>query len=200
MKIIRALGIYRFLLGVAIFASSNVAYASLNSEFSKIFDNSMSYQTGGFAIKANGYKGATGANYSLRNKVVRAQSLYSVKLPTLSIGCSGIDFFGGSFKFIDSDRLIAALRATAASAATYAFKIALEAMCSTCMKEMAALQKKIEKFGLMLQDSCMMGKQLSETAADGLGIDRENGRPFSRSIPRPSAAVSDNCLPIIQLS
>ncbi|MBO1928812.1 conjugal transfer protein TraH [Providencia rettgeri] len=63
----------------------------------------------------------------VRNQL-RTLTPVNVTLPKASGGCAGIDFFAGSFSFINTEEFIQLLRNIAANSVGLAFQLAINAM------------------------------------------------------------------------
>lgn len=74
--------------------------------------------------------------------------------PSISAGCSGLDFFGGSLTLMSKDELIQAGRNIAAGAAVYAFRLSLNSICSSCMSIMSQIQSYMDRINAMAKTSC----------------------------------------------
>ena len=98
------------------------ANASLNAELDKVF-GSMSNVTepGTFNSASRGV--ISGGRVVIKNKVMAAPDLISMQLPSANGGCGGIDAFGGSFSFINSDQIVQLFRSMASNAAGLAFQM-----------------------------------------------------------------------------
>ncbi|AVQ00303.1 hypothetical protein C7S18_23690 (plasmid) [Ahniella affigens] len=107
----------------------------------------------------------TMGSFSYRTPVTRPQIL-SFDPPRFSGGCGGIDLYGGSFSFISKEELQGLMRQIAANAKSYAFNLALGAVCNKCLQEMQALQDKVQKINQMMKSSCDIGQALVNSAAD----------------------------------
>lgn len=94
-----------------------------------------------------------------RNRVV-APNFINFDPPSFAGGCQGIDLYGGSFSFINKDQLTQALRAVASNALSYAFTLALEGVCPTCMQKMEKLRDWVDNINKEMKDSCRWGKSL----------------------------------------
>lgn len=139
------------------------AWANLQQEIDSMFD-SMSNVTAPGSTMDQRRGLLSGGRYSLRSHVMNVQ-LLSVLPPSASMGCNGIDIFGGSFSFISKDQFIQLLRTIAANASGYAFKMAMQAMCPSCDAAMSNLQSIIQKLNKMSVDSCQAGKEIVTAAA-----------------------------------
>lgn len=102
---------------------------------------------------------------SFRTPVTRPQ-LLSLDPPRFSGGCGGIDLYGGSFSFISREELQGLMRQIAANAKSYAFNLALGAVCNKCLQEMQALQDKVQRINQMMKSSCDVAQAIVNTAAD----------------------------------
>ena len=87
--------------------------------------------------------------------------------PSLSTGCSGIDFFGGSFSLMSKDELVQIGRAIIQGAGSYAFGLALDSICPSCNAEMKALKKQLDLANSYLTDSCSASEALLRSDALG---------------------------------
>lgn len=147
---------------VAVLAAAP-AWANLQEEVNGMFD-SMSNTTSPGMVMDQRRGLIAGGQYSLRTHVMDVQ-LLSVLPPSASMGCNGIDLFGGSFSFISADQFIQLLRTIAANASGYAFKMALQAMCPSCDAAMSNLQGIIQKLNRMSVNSCQTGKKIAAMAS-----------------------------------
>lgn len=59
---------------------------------------------------------------------IKAVNLVTFDPPRIDAGCGGIDLYGGSFSFINSQQLIQIFRQVAADAAGLAFKAAIKSI------------------------------------------------------------------------
>jgi len=116
-------------------------------------------------FESSGRPVASLGSFSYRTPVTRPQ-LLSFDPPRFSGGCGGIDLYGGSFSFIGKEELQGLMRQIAANAKSYAFNLALGAVCNKCLQEMQALQDKVQKINQMMKSSCDMAQALVNTAMD----------------------------------
>ena len=115
----------------------------------------------------------SGGSVYVRNPIVNTE-LVNLQAPSFKAGCGGIDFFGGSFSFINADQFVQLLRAVASNAKGYAFNIALDIACSDCMAWINNLQAKIQKLNEMFGNSCQLAQGLVTDVANAFGTNREN--------------------------
>lgn len=144
------------------------AKAGLEQELSGMFSDMINVTPGGsYETQRRGV--ITGGNISMRNKVVHP-NLISFAPPNFKGGCNGIDLFGGSFSFINSEKLTQLMRSIAQAAIGYAFQLAIEGMCPTCAQVIAKLQKDIAAINSLMRNSCEAGKWITSTMANATGL------------------------------
>jgi len=95
----------------------------------------------------------TGGSLTIRTPVVNIRP-FAMRGPSITVGCGGIDAFFGSFSMISKEQLVQAMRAIVTAAITYAFQIALEAMCPTCSDVLKWLQDKLAMANEFVTNSC----------------------------------------------
>lgn len=100
------------------------------------------------------------------------ERLVSLVPPSFEAGCGGIDFFAGSFSFVNADQFVALMKATAANAAGYAFQVAMSSMCETCMAAIETLQKKIQELNQYFGSSCQLAQGIVNDTASAMGFQR----------------------------
>jgi len=98
-----------------------------------------------------------GGRYTYKTAIFD-ENLISMQLPSARGGCGGIDIFGGSFSFVNSDQIVALLRQVASNAQGYAFQLAMDNMCPDCMKWMNELQAKMQALNSNLSNSCQLAQ------------------------------------------
>lgn len=133
---------------------------------------------------------ATLGSFSYRTPVVRPQ-LISYDPPRFSGGCGGIDLYGGSFSFISKEELQGLLRQIAANAKSYAFMLALGAVCNKCLQGMQDLQDKVQKINQMMKSSCDIGQALVNSAADPMIAQMNTSYQQRAQSARQGGTVSD---------
>lgn len=74
--------------------------------------------------------------------------------PSASVSCGGIDFFAGSLDIMSKDDLIAAGRNIAAGATVYAFRLALNSVCASCMSIMTSIQNIMDRINELANATC----------------------------------------------
>lgn len=136
--------------------------AGVSSQLDNLFSEMSAYtEPGSYETqRRNGYQGG---RFTYRNPIVN-QNLIALELPSAKGGCGGIDVFGGSFSFVNSDQIIQLVRAVASNAKGYAFNVAMDNMCPGCIKWMNELQTKIQKLNGDLSNSCQLAQGLVNDA------------------------------------
>lgn len=121
------------------------------------------------SVSHNARRGViSGGSLSIRTPVVNIRP-FALRGPSVSVGCGGIDAYFGAFSFISKEQLTQAMRAIVTAAITYAFQLALEAMCPTCADILAKVQEWLAKANEFLTNSCeatrnfMDDKQISNS-------------------------------------
>ena len=118
---------------------------------------------------------------------IMTERLASFVPPSFEAGCGGIDFFAGSFSFINADQFVALMKATAANAAGYAFQVAMSAMCETCMAAIETLQKKVQELNQYFGNSCQLAQGIVNDTASAMGVQRTG----SASIVNTATGIAD---------
>jgi conjugative transfer pilus assembly protein TraH len=152
------------------------ASANLRSEMDEMLDGMSNYTEPG--IYQSQRRGViAGGAYHMRSPI-RSSAILNVVPPSFEAGCGGIDLFGGSFSYINSDRLVQLLRSVASNAVGYSFQVALNAMCPSCLQTMENLQKKLQSLNELSANSCQLAQGLvTDTAAAVQGsLDKENSK------------------------
>lgn len=166
------------LLSVAVamtMASMSVPMASaggLQNKMDAVFnDMSNVSRPGVFETQRRGV--LSGGSAYVRSPIMNTE-LVNLQAPSFKAGCGGIDFFGGSFSFINADQFVQLLRSVASNAKGYAFQIALDIACPDCMAWINNLQSKIQKLNEQLGNSCQLAQGLVTDVANAFGANRDN--------------------------
>jgi len=134
------------------------AQASLQDQVDSMYNDMTNYTAPGvFETQRRGV--LSGGSFVARGHIMQ-ENLIGFVPPGYNAGCGGLDLFGGSFSYVNSDQLVQLLRAIAANALTYSFQLALNAMCRDCMQQIETLQKKIQQFNQYFGNSCQLAKGL----------------------------------------
>lgn len=146
------------LLVLALSMAATPAQAGLQGQIDSMF-NTMSNVTDPTAVMGQRRGVLAGGRYSVRSNIMDIQIITAIP-PSINAGCAGIDLFGGSFSFISAEQFVQSLRAIAANAAGYAFKVAMDTMCPTCASVMASLRKLMNTMNSMATNSCESAEAL----------------------------------------
>ncbi len=139
--------------------------AKLADELSDMFSNVTAPGSFNTTLRQGWAGGGVGVRAPIRNITI-----VSFDPPRLSAGCGGIDFFGGSFSFINSDQLVALLRAIAANAIGVAFKAAIDAINPQLGKIMGDFQQIIQNLNQGLSNTCALASTIVKNTASYMGL------------------------------
>lgn len=117
-----------------------------------------STDAGYFQGQSRGY--ATAGSFSARWPS-RNDNLMSIMPPKLSMGCGGIDFFGGSLSFLDPDMLVQKLQNILTNSAFLAFDMALDTLCPKCSALMKAAEDLSNNLNSMAINDCNAAKGIA---------------------------------------
>jgi hypothetical protein len=130
------------------------------------FDNMLSSSTGSSSTEAtsNRMGSFAGGSMKIRAPTFRPKLFYA-KAPSLTTdGCNGIDLNFGAFSFMSTEEVKNLLRATITQGTTYAFTLAMDAICGNCMSTMKALADKLNEIADQMVNSC----ELAKAAVNGM--------------------------------
>lgn len=105
----------------------------------------------------------SGGSMVARSKIMNTHLVGFVP-PSWKAGCGGIDFFAGSFSFINGEQFIQLLRSVAANAAGYAFNLALQNVSPQIYSTLNALQNKIQALNEFGGNSCQLAQGIVNSA------------------------------------
>lgn len=92
--------------------------------------------------------------------------IVSMAAPSISIGCGGINLFGGSLSFLSTDEIVETFQAIGSNALFYGVKLAMTNYCATCEQVMTSLEKTAQMFNSMNLDSCQAAQGIVTTIAE----------------------------------
>ncbi len=155
------------LVTILLTAVPPLAFGDLQGELNNMF-GSLSNATppGVWETQRRGV--ISGGSLTTRNKIMQ-ENLLSFTPPRFEAGCGGIDLYGGSFSFINADQFVQLLRSIASNASGYAFQIALDAMCPSCMQNLETLQKKVMEFNRHFANSCQLAQGIVNDSLSAFG-------------------------------
>lgn len=107
----------------------------------------------------------TAGSFSARTQTSMIYPI-SVASPSLSMGCGGIDFFGGGVALQNFQYLVKKLQGILSSSAAVAFDMALDTLCPECSKAMKSIESIANQLNSAGLDSCKAGKAIVSFAAD----------------------------------
>ena len=116
--------------------------------------------------------GVTMGTFRVRSPI-NSINLVNLTAPEIRAGCGGIDLYGGSFTFINTDQFRQILRQIGANALGYAFKLALATMCQECDKILTGLQDMMNQFTRMNVDSCRWAQGMVNDTVNAMGLGAE---------------------------
>jgi len=102
-----------------------------------------------------------GGSAYIRNEVTDINPIHA-SLPSLSIGCGGIDFTGGALNVVSGENMKKTLKNITKSAGTHLFVLALEASSPIESSVMARLQHWQNQLNSININSCEIGTSLAE--------------------------------------
>lgn len=111
--------------------------------------------TGVFETQCRG--GFSGGRHAVKTRIFN-ENLVSFTPPSWKSGCGGIDLFGGSISFVNSDQIVHLLRSIASNAKGYAFQLAMDNVFPDGSKWIENFQKKIQSLNQYLGNSCQLAQ------------------------------------------
>lgn len=148
----------------------------------QLFDDIGAYgnATGPGAYRAQGVNILSGGSLFMRVPQ-RNQPIAQVQLPSLRLGCGGIDLYAGSFSFISKDMLVSLMKNIGSSAVAYAFKLALDSISPQINKTLTELQQVAQDMNAMNINSC----EASEALARGMTGDWQRTAQYFAKVAGP---------------
>lgn len=169
--LLRAIGCWLSVLACANIVLVSAAEADVNGQLGSFFTS-----LGGSANVTGpvAYNGQQGGYYSGGNLWVRfpAQQTYqlgSLQMPSVKAGCGGIDIFTGSFSFINTDQIVAAMKAAANGALAFVFDLAINAISSQIGSSIEKVMQKLQQFTQHSLNACQAGEQVAAGLAGMVG-------------------------------
>lgn len=147
-------------LAAASMAASPVS-ANVGGELNDFFDDM------GAAANVTGpvaYQGQQAGYYSGGNIWTRFPQKnvdpVNLQLPSIKAGCGGIDVFSGSFSFINTDEIVAMLKATANNALGFAFQLAIKSISPQIAATIEEMAQKAQQMNQFNMNSCEVAQNL----------------------------------------
>ena len=189
-RLLRVLGLWLTLLAATNLVVVQTAQADVNGQLGSFFSS-----LGGSAnvtgpVAYNGQQGGyySGGNLWVRFPAQQTYSLGSLQMPSVKAGCGGIDIFTGSFSFINTDQIVAAMKAAANGALAFVFDLAINAISSQIGSSIEKVMQKLQQFTQHSLNACQAGEQ----AAAGLaGMVGARDSHFCQTIGNSQGIFSD---------
>lgn len=164
---------YKLLFVITLAVSATTATAAgMNTQMDSIFTEMSNYTAPGrYETESRGVY--SGGHYVMKSRIFN-ENLVNFQAPSASGGCGGIDVFGGSFSFVNSDQIVQLMRSVASNAQGYAFQLAMDNMCPDCMKWMNELQAKIQQLNDNLSNSCQLAQGLVNSTGTAMGMSTQH--------------------------
>lgn len=170
-RLLRTIGLWLTVLSAGNLLVAETAEADVNGQLDSFFTSL------GGAANVTGpvaYNGQQGGYYSGGNLWVRfpAQQTYqlgSLQMPSVKAGCGGIDIFTGSFSFINTDQIVAAMKAAANGALAFVFDLAINAISSQIGSSIEKVMQKLQQFTQHSLNACQAGEQVAAGLAGMVG-------------------------------
>ena len=110
------------------------------------------------------YQGQSAGYYSGGNIWTRfpqkSVNPVNLQLPSIKAGCGGIDVFSGSFSFINTDEIVAMLKATANNALGFAFQLAIKSISPQIASTIEEISQKAQQMNQFNMNSCETAQNL----------------------------------------
>lgn len=167
-KLITTIGTLSAMLAVS---TPNICFAKswLENVMSQSLKGSMSNSTGAKAFTAGTRNVLSGGSTTIRTKVFN-DNISSFSPPSFSAGCGGLDFFAGSFSFINADQLVQLFRAVMANSIGVMFDMALRQVSPALAAIMQKFSDIVREVNSLLSDSCAIAKGISVDIGSALGM------------------------------
>ena len=143
--------------------------AGIQSQLDKVFDGMMSNTTMPGVWESQRRGVIAGGRVTAKTRIMN-ESLVQFTPPSWQAGCGGVDLFGGSFSFINSDQIVELFRTIAANAKGYAFQIALETVAPDIAQQLQTFQDKMQKLNQMMSSSCQMAQGTINDTLNAAGL------------------------------
>lgn len=153
----------RWLLIALLLLSFNL-HAGLEDELQRVFTSVNANITEGGAFKGQqgGYYTGGGAYMRVPTRTINPVNF---QLPSVDMGCNGLNAYLGSFSYIDSHKIVETIKAIGANSAAYAFSLALKQMSPMIMNQVEELHSKLNWANELSFNSCNAAKTLVNTGA-----------------------------------
>jgi conjugative transfer pilus assembly protein TraH len=167
MSLLKPLALW--LAAFALLFNCSAASAGVNDSMDAFWNDSLASSNG---AGPSAYQGQEAGYYTLGNYSYRApqytSQISSVSLPSVKAGCGGIDIYGGSFSFINTDQIVATFKAVAQNAMGLLFQMAVKSLSELLGNEIEQMFNLVQKANLGAINSCEAAQQLVNGAVNAL--------------------------------
>lgn len=167
-KLIVAIGSFVFIFFL-VFLPMPSSANGMQAEMNRLF-GSMTNTTSPGVYETQRRGVLSGGRFTMKNRIYN-ESIFNITPPSISAGCGGIDFFGGSFSFINSEQIVQLMRSIAANAKGYAFNLALQFICESCLANIETFLKKLQSLNQHLGNSCQLAQGIVNDITDVIPLD-----------------------------
>lgn len=127
-------------------------HSDINKAISGMFDGMVATSPSGkWETQTRGV--ISGGGVRVRTPIVEEQ-LINIQLPSIDASCGGIDLFGGSFSFVNSEQLTQIGRHIISNAKNYAFKLGLEVVSPKIAGLMQEIENTVRAMNELSMNSC----------------------------------------------
>lgn len=152
---------------VALFAlSASHAHAGIMGDMTQMV---MSNATATGTFSTRDRVGVFGGSFTMRSPIQNI-NLVSFDPPRIDAGCGGVDLYGGSFSFINSQQLVQIFRAVAANAVGLAFKAAVNSISPNLGHLMTEFQTMMQHLNGLAKNSCQLAGLVVDKGEQALGL------------------------------
>ncbi len=155
---------HRILLVFILFFAPMWVNAGVLSNLDDLF---LSNSTAPTSISTKDRSGVFAGSFYIRAPS-QSVNLVAFDPPRLDAGCGGVDLYGGSFSFINSQQLIQIFREVAANASGLAFKAAISAISPSLDKLITEFQTLMQNLNDLSKNSCQLAHMIIDPADKSL--------------------------------
>lgn len=158
----------RLISAFLLVVSAGPAWASVDAELNNMFIDMSNFTAPG--VWNSQRRGViSGGGFVARNRIANI-NLVSIVPPSFEAGCGGINVYGGSFSFINKEQFVGLMRNIASNAMGYAFQLALNSMCESCMQTIETLARKVQQMNQHMGNSCQMAQGIVNDTLSGMNV------------------------------
>lgn len=150
--------IAHYVLVFSILFTQSVLANDVMGNLNSIFYSNM---TGAARLSTNDRTGFVGGGASIRTPIVNA-NLISFDPMRANAGCGGIDLYGGSFTFINSQQMVTLMKAVASNSIGLAFKIGIQTIFPQLSHLISEFQAIIQDLNKLAKNSCNLAHLITD--------------------------------------